>query len=267
MKFLENKMPYTSFKKWNSYGFIAATLMLPVLSQPAAAQSNDPLSNRIEKIRAKHPELIAQFGGFIASEGRAQVINAASLRGNGYTVNNTTKGNALFGVGYYLDGMVRECVDVKFGLDWLYMRSTSVAGFINQEQLFQNLSYRYNVRNMPLYLAAKAKYKESKDRFDWIFDIGAGPNFIRTSGYNESSLTDFTIPNNNTFTAHNNVAFTAMAGVGIRTHNVFGKIPLECGYRFMYLGSGQLQNNNNQVSNTLSTGHGYANSVVCGVVL
>lgn len=262
-------MHYAIFKKWNSYGFIVATLMLPVLSQPAAASTepNAHLSNVIEKIHAKHPELIAQFGGFIASEGKAQVINVTSLRGNGYTVNNNTQGNALFGVGYYLDGIVRDDVDVKFGLDWLYMLSTPVSGFINQEQTFQNLSYRYNVRNMPLYVAAKAKYKDSKDRFDWIFDVGAGPNFIRTSGYSESSLTDFTIPNSNTFTAHNNVAFTAMAGVGIRAHNVFGKIPLECGYRFMYLGEGQLQNNNNQVSNTLSTGHGYANSVVCGVVL
>ncbi len=260
-------MYYAAFKKWNSYGFIVATIMLPVLIQPVAAQANAPLSHIIEKIRTKHPELIAQIGGFIASEGKAQVINAVSLRGNGYTVNNHTKGNALLGVGYYLDGIVRDRVDIKFGLDWLYMMSTPVSGFINQEQIFQNLSYQYNVRNMPLYLAAKAKYNDSKDRFDWIFDIGAGPNFIRTGGYNESSLTDFTIPNNNTFTAHNNVAFTAMAGVGIRAHNVFGKIPLECGYRFMYLGAGQLQNNNNQVLNTLSTGQGYANSIVCGVVL
>jgi len=262
-------VPCTAFKKWNSYG-IVATLILSVLSHPAAAaadQPNAPLSNMIEKIRAKHPELIAQFGGFIASEGKAQVINALSLRGNGYTVNNNTPGIALFGVGYYLDGIVRDRVDVKFGVDWLYMLSTPVSGFINQEQTFQNLSYRYNVRNMPLYFAAKAKYKDSKDRYDWIFDIGVGPNFIRTSGYSESSLTDFTIPNNNAFTAHNNVAFTAMTGVGIRAHNVFGKIPLECSYRFMYLGEGQLQNNNNQVSNTLLTGHGYANSVVCGVVL
>jgi hypothetical protein len=257
---------YTTFKKWNSYRFIVTPLMLLTLSQTAAAQPNTSLSNIIERIRAKHPELIAQFGGFIASEGKAQVINASSLRGNGYTLNNNNEGNALFGVGYYFNGIARDRIDINFGLDWLYMLSTPVSGFINQEQIFQNLSYKYNVRNMPLYVAAKAKYKDSKDRLDWIFDIGVGPNFIRTSGYNESSLTDFTIPNN-TFTANNNVAFTAMAGIGIRAHNAFGKIPLECGYRFMYLGEGQLQINNNQISNTLSTGHGYANSIVCGIVL
>lgn len=258
-----------NFRKWNACACIVAAFMLPVLPQPAqaAARPNTPTLNMIQKIPAKHPELIVQFGGFFVSEGKTQVINAVSLRGNQYTVNQNTQSNALFGVGYYLDGILRDRIDVKFGVDWLYMPSTSVSGFIQQEQTFQNLSYRYHVRNMPLYLSAKAKYKDAKDRYDYIFDIGVGPNFIRTNGYSESSLTSFTIPNNNAFTGHNNVALTAMVGLGMRVYNVFGKNPLECGYRFMSLGEGQLQKNNNQVLNALSTGHGYANSIVCGVIL
>jgi len=71
----------------------------------------------------------------------------------------------------------------------------------------------------------------------------------------------------NAFSSHNNVTFTAMAGVGLKLNNIFGRAPLECGYRFFYLGQGDLSKNTDQLLNTLKTGNNYANALICSVIV
>ncbi|KTD44631.1 Uncharacterised protein [Legionella quateirensis] len=42
-----------------------------------------------------------------------------------------------------------------------------------------------------------------------------------------------------------------MAGVGFRINHVLGKIPLDCGYRYFYLGKGSFYKNNDEWLTTL----------------
>lgn len=67
------------------------------------------------------------------------------------------------------------------------------------------------------------------------------------------------------FKGHTTAVLSATAGVAIQLENVFGKIPVECGYQFFYLGDGQLSKKSNQVLSTLATGPTYANAVLCTV--
>ena len=70
-----------------------------------------------------------------------------------------------------------------------------------------------------------------------------------------------------TYSGRTTAAFSAMAGVGIQMNNVFGHAPLECGYRFFYLGQGNFNKLSNQLINTLSTGNSYANALLCTLTI
>lgn len=222
-----------------------------------------------QNIKERHHEFIPQVGAYFGSYGKAQLVDIADLNGNWYTLNKSSPSSVLVGAAYYIDALSRQTYNLQVGLDVFYLPNGSVDGYINLEQQpqNQNLSYSYTVQNIPLYFSAKAKTNELNKRFDLIFDVGIGPNFIRTSGYQESPLNTFTLANNQIFSDHNNVSFSAMAGVSARIYNLFGNLPLECGYRFMYLGQGKLATNNSQLLNTLTTGDNYANTIACGVVI
>jgi hypothetical protein len=231
---------------------LCCTLISPVVSHAFDLES------------LKHGTVPVQLGFFGLSGVKAQNINIQDLIGNQYSVKNNDSTNGLVGIGYYVDGLEKENLQLSYGVTGYYMGKTAVTGYITQEHLFTNLAYQYDIQNAPVYLAAKAKIKNNTDRFNIIFDAGIGPNFMKTSHYNEGPLTNYSQPDN-AFTAHNNVAFSAMGGVGIRLNNVFGKAPLECGYRFFYLGQGQLHANNPLLLNTINTGETYANALVCSV--
>lgn len=220
-------------------------------------------------VQEKHPEFIPQIGGYFGSYGKAQLVDVATLNGNWYTLAKGSPNNVLLGANYYLDAYSHPKYKIQAGLDVFYLPKGSVGGNINLEQQEQseNLSYNYSVQNIPLYFAARAKTKELNPYFDLVFDLGIGPNFIRTSNYQQSPLTSYTLSDDQIFSAHNNVSFSAMAGVGTRLYNLLGDLPLECSYRFMYLGQGNLAINDNQLLNTLVTGHNYANTIACGVVI
>ena len=216
----------------------------------------------------KHGSVPIQLGGFWSSQGQAQNININGLIGNQYTanVNHHNQANGLFGTGYYINGLDRDRFQLAYGINAYYLAKTSVAGSITQEHTYTNLNYSYNIENFPVYLAAKAIVKTNNDKYNVTFDAGIGPNFMRASGYNETPLNNYTIPDN-AFAAHTSTTFTANIGAGIRLNNIFGKAPLECGYRFFYLGQGQLSENNNQLLNTIKTGDVYANAIMCAVTI
>lgn len=220
-------------------------------------------------VQERHPEFIPQIGGYFGSYGKAQLVDVADLNGNWYTLTKRSSNNVLLGANYYLDACNYPKFKLQAGLDLFYLPNSSVGGDINLEQQVQNenLSYNYSAQNIPLYFAARAKTKELNQHFDLVFDVGIGPNFIRTSNYQQSSLTSYTLSNNQIFSANNNVSFSAMAGVGARLYTLFGDLPLECSYRFMYLGQGSLAINDTQLLNTLVTGNNYANTITCGVVI
>ncbi len=207
-----------------------------------------------------------QLGYFWSTQGETQHINAEYTRGNDYTVNGHQSSNGFFGLGYYVDALDKDRFALSYGLNGFFLPKTGVGGDIIQESTFTNLNYWYSIQHIPVYLAAKAILKNNNPKYNITLDGGLGPNFMRTSAYNETALNDYTIPANN-FSPHNSVTFSATASIGVRLNNVFGKAPLECNYRFFYLGPGQLSINNDLLLNTLKTGNNFANAVICSLTV
>ncbi|MDF1677719.1 MAG: hypothetical protein P1U32_03405 [Legionellaceae bacterium] len=214
----------------------------------------------------KKGHTVIQLGGFWASMGKAQNINVRGLAGNRYTLNNKNQSNGLVGLGYFIDGSEQERFQLSYGVNLFYLGPIGVSGYIFQEQLYRNLTYFYKIQQMPLYAAAKAKIKTHQEKYNIALDAGVGPNFMRAGGYKETPLNAFTLPDNG-FAARSKVTFSATAGVGVRINEMFGDVPLEIGYRFFYLGKGQLAINNNQLINPIKTGSMYANAIICSVTV
>ena len=225
------------------------------------------LSNQALSFDPKKGKIPIQLGFFGASEGVAQNININGLIGDHYTLKHQSNQNVLVGLGYFLDGPDEDWFKIAYGLNVFYLAKTSVNGTIFQEHLYPNLGYQYNITNVPIYAAAKAEIKNNTNKYALTLDLGIGPNVITTSQYRTNSLDGgVTIPEQS-FAGMTNTAFSAMAGIGVKVDNVFGQIPLECGYRFFYLGGGSFSKLNNQVLNTLETANGYANALVCSVTV
>ena len=206
------------------------------------------------------------MGFFASNPGQAQHINIQGLIGDQYTVTSSRTDSALIGAGYYVPGLNKDRFKLSYGINGFYFGKSSVNGTIIQENLFTNLSYQYNIQHVPVYLAAKAKIKTSNEKYAVILDAGLGPNFMRVKHYNETSLDGITLPDN-AFSSRSNVVFSATAGLGLRLNNAFGQVPLECGYRFFYLGQGNFNSKSNQLMNTLTTGESYANALICSVTI
>jgi hypothetical protein len=236
-------------------------------STTADTQSNHT-SSMLSKLIAQRPKLELQLGGFDATQGNVQNIQIQGLIGDHFSVNHQSAANVLVGAGVYFDGPSLNQYSLSYGINAFYFPNTTVRGSITQEQLFTNLSYSYTLSNVPVYLAGKARINNVYgSRYNITFNGGIGPNFIRSSNVNERSLDGgVTIPDY-AFAGKTATTFSATLGVGIEFNNVFGKVPVECGYRFFYLGQSNFNTRSNQLLNTLNTGNNYANAVTCSVTV
>ncbi|WP_298625095.1 hypothetical protein [uncultured Legionella sp.] len=213
----------------------------------------------------KQGHIIFQAGGYWSHQGKAQHIDIDGLIGDSFTLTKRDDSNGLVGLGYFIDGQNLERVQLSYGVNFFYLPKTSVSGTVVQEDLFTNLSYSYHLTHYPVYAAAKAKANLPVPNMSLTVDAGIGPNFMRADGFAEQSLDGgITIPDN-AFSGHSSTTFSATAGVGLQLAKVFGKAPLECGYRFFYLGEGRLSKKTDQIINHLHTGPAYANAVLCSV--
>lgn len=216
----------------------------------------------------RNPKFSLQLGWFDATQGHSQDININSLIGdNFFSVNQSHHSNGLVGIGYYFEGQDLYSFNMNYGLNAMYLAKTPVSGTVLQEQLFENLAYHYSITHWPIYFAAKAIHQQGfHENIHVVFDGGIGLNVLQTNHFGETSLDGITIPDN-IFSGQTTTAFSAMVGVGLRFNNMFGKAPLECGYRFLYLGQSNLKALTNQVLNPLSTGQSYANAVMCSITV
>jgi len=216
--------------------------------------------------KLKHGHAVLQLGGYWSIAGSQQHIAIQDLIGDTFIVTQNGGSNGLVGWGYFIDGQEEERFKMSYGINAFYLPKTSVAGNVIQEDLYTNLAYRYQLTHYPMYAVAKSTIKTKYPRYDATLDVGIGPNFMQAQGFNETSLDGITLPDT-IFSSHTRTTFTATVGAGIKVNHFFGQVPLECGYRFFYLGQGHFNEATNQVLNTLNTGQVYANAVMCSITV
>lgn len=214
----------------------------------------------------RYGSFVAHVGAYKGHAGKEQHINIQGLVGSDFSVTDHGNVNWLAGLGYFFNVDRNEYVRVDFGLDAFYLAKTQVKGKVTQESAFTNLSYEYSVKHLPIYGAVKTLFYTGSPYVNFVLDVGAGVNFLRAYNFNEKSLNGTTIPDN-FFSSKTKTNFSASAGLGIRINNFFRRLPLECGYRFFYLGKGELTTTTEQVLNNLHTGNTYANAAVCSILL
>ena len=252
---------------------IILSLSLCILAHISIAQSASTPSRALPSsflpvsYDTAHRHLVIQLGGYWGSQGLSQNISIEKLAGNQYTLTqHHHPSNGLVGLGYFLDGPNNAHFQMNYGVNGFYLTHTPVNGNIVVEHYFTDLNYNYQIQHAPVYLAIKALIKNDYKFFQVTFDTGIGIDFMHTFNYKETPLNTAALPQDN-FAPHMQETFTAMAGIGIRLNHVFGQTPLECGYRFFYLGQGHLQINNDLYQNILKTGNNYANALLCSVTI
>lgn len=214
-----------------------------------------------------HNHVSVQIGNYWSNQGSPQQVNINTLIGDYFNVTSGRGSNYLVGLGYFIDAQERDRFKMSYGIDGFYLPQTSVSGTVLQENLFTNLSYKYNITHYPLYFVAKSSINTKSPEYNVMLDIGVGPDIITTSHFQENSLDGgMTIPDQ-IFSGKTTTAFSATTGIGIKFNHFLGLTPLECGYRFFYLGKGTLKPLSDQVLNKLSGGSNYANAVICSITL
>lgn len=207
----------------------------------------------------------AHLGAFRTTQGKSQSIGIDQAIGNTYTLSQNHGNNVLLGLGYYLPEFHYSSAGFTFGLDVFYFPKTAVKGEVIQEELFNNLSYKYTITYLPAFISVKAILNNDSNNFAPTFSLGLGPDIIRTNNYREQSLDDDITQPDDAFTGHTQVTLSGMAGVGLKMNKLFKNNPVECGYRFFYLGHGQLYTKTNQLLSNMKTGSTYANAIFCSV--
>lgn len=205
-----------------------------------------------------------QLGGYQSTSGVSQHINIDGLVGDTFTVTRSRDNNAIVGLGYYIEGQTWQSLELSYGINGFYLPRTSISGNVIQEDLFTNLSYGYHLTHYPVYATIKSTIP-FKSMQSITVDVGVGPNFLMARGFQEYSLDNGVTTPDVAFSGRTTPTFSATIGVGIQIKNVFGKAPLECGYKFFYLGRGHFNTQTNQILNTLNTGNTYANALLCGI--
>jgi hypothetical protein len=212
----------------------------------------------------KNNNVFLHLGGFQSKQGKAQFIGIDGLIGNDYTLTQSHDMNVMIGLGAYHQVFHPHNVEILIGLDGYYFAKTYVKGNVIQEKLFENLNYRYSITNLPIYAATKFLLNNNVN-WNFTLDLGIGPNLLTTQNIHEHSLDGGVTLPDNAFSGSSRVVLSGMAGVGIKFNHFFKKLPLECGYRFFYLGQGQLSKNTSQLNDNLKTGKVYANAILCTI--
>lgn len=223
----------------------------------------------ITKVGSAHNEfkpnnLTLQLGWVNFYQSGTQHVNLMGVIGDDFTTTSSNTSNGLVGIGYYPLKQSFRYYDLSFGVNAFYLGHTLVSGDVTQENLFTNLAYSYALTNWPIYFGVKTDIHNSDNNYNVTFDAGIGPNVVVTDNFSESPLNDYTLPDY-IFSGQTSTSFTAMAGIGVKFNHVLGAHPIECGYRFMYLGPADLKAVSPLVLSNLNTGHNYANAVLCGI--
>ncbi|MCH9756015.1 MAG: hypothetical protein K0U37_02325 [Gammaproteobacteria bacterium] len=220
----------------------------------------------------KDGQVPIQLGFFDAKEGIPQVIHIQGLIGNRYTTTQSSGQSGLVGVGYFLpvsDKKILGLSELTYGVNAFYLGKTTVKGLIVQEEMFSNLSYQYDASNIPIYAALTGKKFNNTGNLGLVLHGGIGPNLAMLRNYQETSLDGGITRLNRSFYSNTATTFTAMGGIGVAINHLIPNVntPLECAYRFFYLGQGALNKRTEQILNSLQTSNAYAQALVCSVTV
>lgn len=198
--------------------------------------------------------LLLEGGVYRSNQGESEFISINGLIGDQYNVTKHHDTNWIFGVGYLMDGYRVNQFGVDFGINAFYLAPTEVKGTITQELLFTNLSYKYTVRHIPVYLFAKGFMNTNYNCLAVTMDLGIGPNFMKTNMQDDISLDGGVTLPDNAFKGTTTTTFSGMVGIGLKFY-VMDQLPLEVGYRFFYLGEGHFNARSDEILNNLKTGN------------
>lgn len=211
----------------------------------------------------KEGHLSMQVGYYWSHQGKSQHINIEGLIGDNFNIKSHGDSNGFFGLGYFLKGIKKKWVELDYGLNAFYLANTSVSGDVEQENLFTNLSYSYELAHYPIYASVESRFKIRNSKFSVTTLIGLGVNFIWAHKFKEHPLNEFTIADN-IFASHTSASFSATGGLGFRNY-IWHRLFLELGYRFFYLGQGGFDKTSSLIRDRLSTGNCYGNSLILSV--
>jgi len=242
---------------------ISATPPCAQLASAPLYQYKQPVS-LITKPASRY-KIILQAGAFSSYQGRIQDVYVDDIY-DIYNVNNHEDQNILLGVGYYITGLDKPRYSLWYGLNAFYLAPSMVKGTVVQEGLFPNLSYRYTVTQVPVYLSVKGLIKTPSPKYDITLDAGVGPSIVRTSDIQEYARNPSSIPEK-IFTGTTRVLPSVNAGVGLKMNNLFSKVPVECGYRFFYTAQTKFNNGSIPVSGSVYTGKNFVNALMCSIIL
>lgn len=211
-------------------------------------------------------QFVLQMGAYWSKPGQAQHIDIQTLIGDGFTVYHQQDSHGLIGLGYYWQAAHMFHHPVNFGINAFYLPKISVSGVVMQEALFPNLNYRYHVNHLPIYAMAQLPLHAENKPYGLVLDAGIGPNLLAMTHFKEDSLDGITTPDK-IFANHTATTFSATVGINLEVDNIFGQMPVKCGYRLFYLGQGHLEKANFQVMHNLQTAHVYANALICAFTI
>lgn len=239
---------------------------LPPEDRPGRVPGEPPQKQNISFLsRLMHPKIPIQVGGFLSYNGVAQHVAIRGLVGDDFSVTTHTDGNVILGAGYYIDGQDSCRLLLRYGINAFYLPTTTVKGTVTQEEMFTNLSYTYSTTNIPIFVAAKGFIKNKyNDRYYITFDLGVGGNILSTSSISETSLDTITLPDR-IYSGATDTVLSAMAGVGFQVNHIMNERPIECGYRFLYLGRGNFRKEAVTLLSKFQSGNGYANALMCSM--
>ncbi len=208
---------------------------------------------------------LIQGGLYWSNQGISQNMPIEDLVGDYFNVTQHQSENGLLGIAYYQPRFQVSQFSFDLGLQAFFLAKTRVSGSITQEDTFTNLNYRYSVTHYPIYGMAQYSIPSKPSSFSFLFDIGLGPNILITNNYINYPTNSFTLADPN-FDGTTQVTLSATTGLRIRFNELFhGTLPVECGYRFFYLGNGYLTPTTEQFLRHLKTGASYGHAAICGV--
>lgn len=203
------------------------------------------------------------LGVFNLNQRLNQHVNITGLIGNNYLPESKSAENILLGVGVMK--VMPSYGNIKFGANLFYFHKSNVSGVINVENTFPNLSYGYDVTHVPLLASIEASFKKNA-KVTYAINAGFGPDLVITRSYKEQSLDGVSIPSNE-FKGKSQISYAASLGVRTSFKQAVFQKSFSIGYKLFYLGRGNLTPTNSQILTDLSTGHGFAHSLMFSVTV